>query len=245
MEIDGDMAEILGIHIGDGCISKNERYSEYYLGGDLKEEREYHDNWVGPLFNKKVMIPLFNKKVVYKEHPKVGVYGFYIFNKDLVNFFKELGISHGSKINIGIPEKILSDKNLSPRFLRGLFDTDGNIYFDKNRSAKNPKNNRPNIKLGTVSKKLIDQVFILLTNLGLHPIMKKPYKGKRNKNEVYTVLIYRKSDIEYYIKNIGFKNPKHQTKWLIFKKFGYCLPHTSLEERKSILNSKKAYKDFK
>ena len=43
MKMDCDLAEIIGIHIGDGCISKNNRYCKYYLGGDLKEEREYHD----------------------------------------------------------------------------------------------------------------------------------------------------------------------------------------------------------
>ena len=80
------------MHIGDGCISENKRYSEYYLGGDLKEEKEYHNQWVGPLFNKKVMIPLFNRSVKYKEHPKVGIYGFHIFNKKLVDFFKKIGI---------------------------------------------------------------------------------------------------------------------------------------------------------
>ena len=89
MKIDGDMAEILGIHIGDGCISVNSRYDEYYLGGDLKEEKEYHDEWVSKLFNRKVMIPLYNKEVLYKEHPKVGVYGFYIFDKKIVNFFNK------------------------------------------------------------------------------------------------------------------------------------------------------------
>ena len=41
MKIDEDLAELIGIHIGDGCISKNNRYSEYYLGGDLKEEKKY------------------------------------------------------------------------------------------------------------------------------------------------------------------------------------------------------------
>jgi len=74
MKIDEELAELIGIHIGDGCISINKRYQEYYLGGDLKEEKEYHDTWVAPLFNKKIMIPLYNKKVRYKEHPKVGIY---------------------------------------------------------------------------------------------------------------------------------------------------------------------------
>jgi len=235
MKIDGDMAELIGIHIGDGCISCNNRYKEYYLGGDLTEEKEYHDNWVAPLFNKKVMIPLYGKTVNYKEHPKVGIYGFHIFNEKIVNFYKKLGIKSGSKINIEIPKYILKDENLSKRFLRGLFDTDGNIYFNKNRSAKNPINNRPIISLGTVSKNLSDQVFDLLIKLGYNPGRRKPYKGKRDKNFVHRITIYRINDIKKFIDEIGFKNSKHQTKWLVFKKLSYCIPHTTLNQRYEIL----------
>lgn len=235
MQIDGDLAEIIGIHIGDGCISKNERYFEYYIGGDLKEEREYHDKWVSHLFNKKVMLPLLNKRVVYKEYPKTGVYGLYIFDKEVFSFFEKLGLPCGTKINVEVPSQILNNKSLSIRFLRGLFDTDGSIYFDKNKSSNHPINNRPIIKLGTVSKILSKQVFVMLKDLGLNPRMKKPYKGKRDKNEVYTILIYRILDIKYFIKYIGFKNPKHYTKWMIFKNQGYCPPYTNLQERKCIL----------
>jgi len=241
MKIDGDLAELMGIHTGDGCISENERYSEYYLGGDLIEEREYHNTWVGPLFNRNIMQPLFKKNVNYKEHPKVGIYGFHIFNKKLVNFFnKELGIKSGPKINIGIPKKILSDKKLLKCFIRGLFDTDGNLYFDKNYSCKTPQNNHPIIKLGTVSQRLVLDVFNSLKSFGLNPMMKKPYRGKRDKHIVYTVLLYRKFDINFFIEEIGFKNSKHSSKWLLFKKLGYCPPNTKLEQRKVMLinNSK-------
>jgi len=239
MKIDEELAELIGIHIGDGCISENKRYSEYYLGGDLIEEIEYHDSWVGPLFNKKIMIPLFGKEVTYKKYPKVGIYGFYIFNKKLVDFFKVLGINAGSKINLGIPNKILSDKKLLKRFIRGLFDTDGSLYFDKNYSAKNKKNNAPMIKLGTVSKKLIEDVFNSLKGMGLNPRMRLPYQGKRDKNKVYSVLLYRRKDIEFFINEIKFKNPKHYTKWQVFKKLGYCLPYTKLKERRKILSMSK------
>jgi len=238
MKIDGDMAELLGIHIGDGCISRNPRYSEYYLGGDITEEKEYHDKWVSVLFNRKVMIPLYGKNIRYKEHPKVGIYGFHIFDDKIVNFFNKLGIKSGTKINIEIPKQIMERTQLSKRFLRGLFDTDGTIYFDKNRTAKNPINNVPVIKLGTVSKILAYQVLAMLSKLGLNPRMKKPYQGKRDKNKVYTVLIYRRADIDFFIRKIGFKNPKHYTKWLVFKKQGYCLPYTRLKQRKEILKQK-------
>ena len=235
MKIDGDMAELLGIHVGDGCISVNSRYKEYYLGGDIKEEKEYHDKWVSYLFNKKVMFPLYKKKVQYKEHPKVGVYGFYIFDKKIVDFFNKFGIKSGSKINIEIPKEIRINLKLAKRFLRGLFDTDGTIYFDKNNSAKIRVNNRPIIKLGTVSEKLNNQVFDLFVKMNFHPRKKVPYKGKRDKNKVYTVLLYRKNDILRYIEEIGFKNPKHYTKWSVFKKLGYCPPYTTLRERRKLL----------
>jgi len=238
MKIDGDLAELMGIHIGDGCISVNKRYSEYYLGGDITEEKEYHDTWVAPLFNRKIMIPLFNKKLIYKEHIKVGVYGFYIFNKQLVEFFNKLGINSGTKLNIKIPESILKNKELSKRFLRGLFDTDGTIYFDKNRSSKSPINNQPNIGLGTVSKDLAFQVFELLKKFNLNPRMRKPYKGKKDKNEIYRLLVYRRKDIDFFINEIGFKNSKHFTKWLIYKKLGFCPPYTTLKIRKEMLKQK-------
>ena len=240
MQIDEELAELIGIHIGDGCISVTKRYSEYYLGGDLTEEREYHDSWVGPLFNKKIMNPIFNKDVNYKEHPKVGIYGFHIFNKKLVEFFNQLGVKSGPKLNVTIPKAILADKKLLKRFIRGLFDTDGNLYFNKNYSAKSPLNNRPIIKLDTVSKKLAKQVFNSLNSFGFHPRMKNPHKGKKDKHIVYTVLLYRKLDINFFINEIGFKNSKHYTRWQVFKKFGYCPSNTKLNQRKEMLleNSK-------
>ena len=128
----------------------------------------------------------------------MGVYGFYIFDRRLVDYFNSLGIKSGSKLNIEIPRYILNNKSLSRRFLRGLFDTDGSIYFEKNRSAKMPIHNRPNIKLGTVSRNLANDLFNLLIDLKFNPRMKKPYKGKREKNIAYNVLIYRKDDVERF-----------------------------------------------
>lgn len=235
MKIDGDMAELIGIHIGDGCISRTKKYAEYYLGGDINEEIEYHDNWVAPLFNKKVMAPLLNKEVQYKKHPKVGIYGFHIFDERIVKFFEKFGITAGSKINSRIPNNIINNKKLILRFLRGLFDTDGTIYFDKNYSAKNPKNDKPRIQVASVSKNLIDDVLNSLISFGLHPIIIGPYKGKRCKNPFYTVRLYRKSDIKFFIDKIGFKNPKHLTKWEVFCRYGLCPPKTTLSQRKNML----------
>jgi intein/homing endonuclease len=241
VEIDGDLAEIAGIHIGDGCISVTKRYSEYYLGGDRIEEKEYHDRWVGPLFNRKIMMPLYGREVTYKDHPKVGIYGFHIFDKKIVEFFGTLGIKSGPKINIRIPDWVAKDQELSKRFIRGLFDTDGTLYFSKNYSVKNPIHNRPKIKLDSVSLGLIQDIYNLLLGLGFSPRLRKEYQGKRNKNPFYGVILDTVKDIDLFFKVIGFKSSKHYTKWQVFKKLGYCPSYTTLNQRKEILNHAKLF----
>ena len=40
------------------------------------------------------------------------------------------------------------------------------------------------------------------------------------------------------MKLIGIKNPVKLTRYLVWKKFGFCPPHTNLQQRKDILNGK-------
>ena len=70
-----------------------------------------------------------------------------------------------------------------------------------------------------------------------NPMIKKPYKGKRDKNYNYQLVLYRKRDIEKWLEEIGFRNPKHSTKVQIWKKFGYCPPNTKIKFREKYLVS--------
>ncbi|MFH1445684.1 MAG: LAGLIDADG family homing endonuclease [Nanoarchaeota archaeon] len=145
--------ELLGIHIGDGCLSKTNKYKEYALLGDITEEREYYESHIIPMFNKVVMKPLLNKKVVGKSYPSMGVFGFLIFNSKIFEHYINLGIKSGPKTSMKLPKLITNAKpDLQRAFLRGLFDTDGSIYFDKNYSAKHNEHRRPRIKWATTSK---------------------------------------------------------------------------------------------
>ena len=113
---------------------------------------------------------------------------------------------------------------------------DGNLYFDVNRSAKERVNKFPIIYLTSTFEKLILQVFDILISRGYSPSLKKPHKGKRDKNPKHRVVIYRKSDVFRFVeKDIGFSNPKHLLKWEFFKKYGYYIPNISYEERKRLL----------
>jgi len=228
--------ELMGIHVGDGCISVNNRYAEYALLGDMREEKEYHETHVIPLFNEIITIPLLNKKVVGKSYPSNGVFGFHIFEPKIVEYFTKLGFKAGPKTNIELPKIITAAKKEHQKaFLRGLFDTDGTVYFEKNYSKNTIKHERPKIKIATTSETLKNQIKQMCKNLGITAMEKRPYKGKRDKNEMHSLVIYRKSDVEKWFRDVGFNNTKHRTKIELWKKLGHCPPKTTIEQRKTML----------
>jgi len=131
------LAEFLGWHIGDGCLSVNKRYSEYTLTGDLTEEYDFYKNIIIPAFQD-LFGSFFNKRIELKKYESNGVCGIYLFNKDFVEFLhKSFNLPKGKKIDIKIPKLIKTDRQ-KISFLRGLFDTDGSIYYCKsNAKTKN------------------------------------------------------------------------------------------------------------
>lgn len=234
-----ELDEIMGIHIGDGCMSRNKRYSEYYLGGHITEEKEYHDFWIARLYNQHVLEPFFDLRAPYKEHPKLGIYGFHIFNETLVQFFEALGVLVGPKTTIGIPAIVFADTVCCRRFVRGIFDTDGNLYFSKNYSAKHTRHINPVLSAASTSKLLARQVETILPQDGLHPRIQSPLSGKRTKNPYFKLILYRRADISIYrfMKLCGLKNSKHTTKWKYYLAHGHCPPHTTLKQRVAALHS--------
>jgi len=132
-----------------------------------------------------------------------------------------------------IPDYIMKSKNrvIWINVLRGLFDTDGTIFFDKIKGI----NKRPKIKFSTVSRQMLGQVIELGNRLGFHFYRNRPYKGKKDKNYNYAVELQRRNEIERWVKEIGFKNSKHETKYLFWKSFGFHIPHITTKERKELL----------
>ena len=242
MEKTNELCEFLGWHCGDGCISVNDRYSEYTLTGDIREEKEFYENIIFPVFYK-----LFRKKL--KKEPKikfyesVGVCGLYIFNKEFVKFLtEEFNIEAGKKIGKVLPIDIFKTEEQKKCFLRGFFDTDGSIYFCKsNFKTKMPSlftkfHYKPKIGVATISKKLIEGVKEILIELGYSPRVKNLKSRKNNELPVYGIILDRKRDTRKFIEEIGFKSTKHLTKIAVWKKYGFCPAFTTLDERVMILN---------
>ena len=240
MEITSDLAEICGIHAGDGYMRLRERgKGEVDISGHL-EEKDYYDKHVIPLFNK-----VFGLNITGKEFSR-GSYGFVSYNKQLRETLMKLGFPSGEKSNIvSVPKLILesNNKEFYSRFLRGWFDTDGNLYFSRRVSGnycdfKKEHNYYPVIQIATVSERLSKEVSFMLNELAVkHFIFSYQPKDIRDKRK-YVITINGIGRLERWMELIGIKNPVKFTRYLIWKKFGFCQPHTTLDQRKDILNGK-------
>ncbi|MEK6938174.1 MAG: hypothetical protein AABX04_03970 [Nanoarchaeota archaeon] len=238
-----DLAEFLGWHVGDGCISITSRYSEYALTGDLSEELLFYEEIVVPTFNK-IFNKHLKKNISLKKYKSTGVCGIYVFDHKFIQFLqKSCDLRSGKKINISIP-KVIHSLEEKKRFLRGLFDTDGSIYFcnslvkTKGDSLYTIFHYKPKIKLATISEILIRQVKETLLSLGYSPRSYSPMKQRECDNYIYSVVLDINKDVIRWIKEIGFKNPKHKTKIELWEKFGFCPPKTTIAQRFMILDKK-------
>lgn len=240
LKMSNELCEFLGWHTGDGCISINNRYSEYTLTGDITEERPFYEKVVVPTFNK-LFKDYLTKPVFLRQYKTAGVCGIYLFDKQFVRLLKsKLNLINGKKLNMRVPN-VIRTNGQKRCFLRGLYDTDGSIYFcksngkTKNESFYRSFHYKPKIKVATISKDFMEQVYWILRSLDFSPRWGKPSKQKTNEEFMYSIVLDTVSDTRKWIEEIGFKNQKHLTKMRLWNKFGFCPPHTTLNQRMKIL----------
>lgn len=235
-----DLAEICGIHAGDGYMRTRERNKgEIDISGNV-EEKEYYDNHVIPIFNK-----IFNLNIKGRLFSR-GTYGFVCYIKKVRDKFLEMGFPDGKKsLIVRVPKLILNSKDniLYAIFLRGLLDTDGHIGFIKRNSGKYCKfkmnhNYYPMIYLNTISKQLAKDSSYMLNFLDINHFINIYNPKKINEHKRYSIIINGVKRLEKWMKLIGSKNPVKYSRYLIWKKFGFCPTHTTLAQRKDILSKK-------
>lgn len=180
------LAEEIGIHLGDGCLSLSRRYFSVKTN---KKESEYMVNFLFPLYKE-----LYNLDLKLMELK--SVVGFEVHSQALFEFKnKVLNIPFGNKVNkITVPPTIIKSKNkeIYSSFIRGLFDTDGCVNIIKS------KNNYPTISFTIKSELLIKKVGEMLEQMGFIP-----YIGK------YIITLNGELMVEKWIKEIGSSNSKN------------------------------------
>lgn len=229
VEISPELAEICGIHAGDGYMRSRERNKgEVDISGNV-EEKEYYDMHVIQLFNKVFDLDIKGK------HFSRGSYGFVCYKKELRETLANLGFPTGKKsFIVKIPALILEskDSNIYGAFLRGLFDTDGNLFFRKsyqgiNKFNKN-YNHYPIIKLITTSKFLAEDIIKMLHEMDI--LFNYHIRDSREIHEgrVHILTVSGIDGLERWMDLVGMKNSVKYTRYLIWKKFGFCPPNTTL-----------------
>jgi len=235
------IAELCGAVMGDGWIEERER--GFFIAGDSKEDKEYYDNHLSNLVNSILKI-----KTKPKSFPYWRVYGISLYKKELIKKLLSFGLSKGKKVKSAyVPEWVLNSNNkiLGLSFIKGLFDTDGCIFCQKDYTKYADKFNskyhtKIRIRIGCISKLLIEQVFDLCKQHGYRVIkrtIKRGFSYHRNRSDIHILEINELKSINKWFKELKPSNPKHITKYLIWKNFGFCPPNTSIEQRKEILKN--------
>jgi hypothetical protein len=224
------LAEDIGIHIGDGCLSVQEKKDHaIFCSGNYNDDKIYLDSYVAPL--KENLYGIMPSKLRKKNE-----YCLIVRSKTICKFYSEiLKLPIGSKNEITIPDLIINSEYIMD-CLRGIIDTDFSLAF-KN---KGNSYNYPTISAFFKSKRLVKQLESILKNIGFSVHTEYDYKRyDKRTDKIYTsqcIYLNGKKNLNLWLKLIGTNNPKHYTKYLIWKKYDSCEPYTTVNERMRRLN---------
>ena len=198
-----DLAEFVGILVGDGGMYKHARGAATVEVSSGKDDLEYMENHVKILIKK-----LFDKEVKVKDRNRRNEIKIVICSAAIANFLHEtFNLPFGAKGNIQIPSIIeRSDKKFLCAFIRGLFDTD--FCF------RTVKNNYPIIQADFKSSALVEQLKRLLLHLGITCYAKTNIKRSFNNSNWVTnrIQVSGVKNLEKWMYYIGSNNQKHLTK---------------------------------
>jgi len=235
-KINKKIAELAGIFAADGSMQKN----HLCFWGNPSSDRDYYNTIL-----KEIFLNEFKIKIRPHEKKSNQVYGFYVCDKNVINFFnKNLNFPFGKKTySLEIPEKIYKsdNKEIKKAFIRGFFAGDGCLNFDK-RYAKDQKilkiiHTYPRIQIRCVSQKIIDQISEILKDIGIKNFVRTTKSKKENEVDSYNLQVSGKIRLELWNKKIGFSSLNHSSRYEIFKKHGFVPSNTTQEERLKILKS--------
>nr|AQS29446.1 hypothetical protein [uncultured archaeon] len=233
------VAELCGAIIGDGWIQADERC--FFLAGDSREDKDYYDNHISKIISN------FIYPVKPKEFPYWQVYGVSLYKKEAINKLLRLGLPKGRKAeSASVPNWILtSNKKIIRAFIRGFFDTDGGIFCQKDYTKYATKFNskyhtKLRLRMSSISEKLINQIHELLIKLDFRCVkrtIKRGFRNNRNNRDIHLIEINSLDNLRRFFEEISPSNLRHTSKYLIWKKFGFCPPNTTIIQRKDILKN--------
>lgn len=155
-----ELAEEVGIHIGDGHLGFHSRSYRNEYSGNFKTEKEYYTKYIPNLIKK----AYGKRKFCFVRQKGTNAIKVVMISKEIALFkVHRLYLPLGPKKDIQIPSCLIKRKELMPYIIRGLFDTDGCFYLIKKRRKLHYY---PQIKLEFKSRKLIEQISKYFDKIG-------------------------------------------------------------------------------
>lgn len=218
--------ELVGIILGDGCIYNYPTKGIYGLeiSGNAEEDHEYFlkiSSFIENLIGKK-------PRIVTKIEKLGKSLRLVVYSKKFAEYLiNDIGITCQNKTFEGaIPRRFLDWKYIR-HIIRGLFETDGSLYFSKVKGVSR----YPRVEIKTSSKILANQIIDILEQKSF-----KPHKRTNTSDSTIGIYVSGPIMLEKWVQEIGFGSNKNLSKYLVWKKLGYYIPKTSLNERINILN---------
>ena len=184
-----DLAEFMGILLGDGGLSRYQ--CAIYLNSDTDTEFAYY---VVDLIKR-----LFNLKAKIFEHKRDKVWRVLVSSTNLIKYLEQKGLRVGNKVllQVGVPDWIWSKPDYIKACIRGLVDTDG--CFAVHRYKVNSRQySYPKIAFSNRSLPILSFVYDGLCELGYSPKADGQLK----------VWLYSKGEVKRYLEKIGTRNFK-------------------------------------
>jgi intein/homing endonuclease len=173
-ELDENLAEVIGIIIGDGCISEYKPKAQsktrlvLLITGSWEMDINYYEKFIQPVINKAFGIP---GRIYHRKDDNTVRY--WITKRSIIEWFIRQGLSKGPKINrVEIPDKIIQNVIFAMACIRGIFNTDGCIYRRYSKQYKSHSKYYANYAVAEIrikSEKLMNQISDILKAIGIKP----------------------------------------------------------------------------
>lgn len=227
-----DLAELVGIIIGDGCVAPAWKRKDYriIISGNPVEDKDYYDSYLPALIYRCLGIrtkPFFAKNGAYIIQFQYEPFRIYLHR---------LGVISPKSKTAFIPLEFKKEDKILLACIRGIADADFTFICTKRK--KFGKNYYPRISAHFASKILVTDLEIILRSLGFSLNCK--YDFVRNDPRGFiTITNYINLDgpynVERWMKLIGFSNSRILTRYLVWKRYNSLEPKTTLLIRKKLL----------
>jgi len=162
-----DLAEIVGIILGDGGLT----HYQLKITLDRKKDKQY------ALYVQELLKKVLGERPFLRERKQNNTITLTISGVELIENLSKIGVNKGNKVlrQVDFPEWISRKSQYQIACVRGLFDTDGGIYFHKHWT-KGIKYRNLGLCFTSWSKPLLRSVSRVLAELGIkHSVYKEAY----------------------------------------------------------------------